>query len=61
MERVFLVSDVSGLSWAHVGPQKFQTQKEKCWKFVFGHFEALVLSSNRTLQVDLESWAMFRP
>ena len=25
-----------------VGPQKFQTQKQKCWTFVF---KALVLSS----------------
>ena len=50
---------------AHVGPQKFQTQKEKCWAFMFGHFEALVLSSNRKgfpLEVDFgASWAMFRP
>ena len=43
-------------------PQKFQTQKEKCWEFMFGHFKALVLSSNRTVEVDFgASWAMFRP
>ena len=38
---------VSGLCWAHVGPQKFQTQKEMCWEFMFGHFGALVLNRNR--------------
>ena len=49
-----------GPCWA----QKFPTQKEKCWTFMFGHFEALVLSSNRKgfpLEVDFgASWAMFR-
>ena len=48
-----------------LGPQKFQTQKEKCWTFMFGHFQALVLSPNRKgfpLGVDFgASWAMFRP
>ena len=51
-----LSSTNAGFSWFqrgfkpvldHVGPQKFQTQKEKCWEFVFGHFGALVLNPNR--------------
>ena len=63
---VFLVSEglrpMLGPCWA---TKKFQTQKEKCWAFMFGHFEALVLSPNRKgfpLEVDFgASWAMFRP
>ena len=62
---VFLVSE--GFE-AYVGPMlghKFQTQKEKCWEFMFGHFEAQVLSSNSKgfpLEVDFgASGAMFRP
>ena len=65
MEEFSWFQRVQGLCWTHVGPQKFQTQKEKCWTFVFRHFEALVLSSNRKdfpLEVDFgASWAMFRP
>ena len=62
---VFLVSE--GFQ-AYVGPmlpQKFQTQKEKCWEFMFGHFGALVLNPNRKgfpLGADFgASWAVFRP
>ena len=43
----FLVSE--GFE-AYVGPMlvhKNSKHKEKCWEFMFGHFDALVLSSNR--------------
>ena len=64
---VFLVSE--GFE-AYVGPMlghknSKHKKKKKCWEFMFGHFEALVLSPNRRvfpLEVDFGgSWAMFRP
>ena len=65
---------MEGFSWFQrglrpmLGPcwaTKIPNAKEKCWEFMFGHFEALVLSPNRKgfpLGVDFgASWAMFRP
>ena len=42
-----------GLCWAHVEPQKFQTQKDKCWEFMFGHFGAHVEASWAMLERHL--------
>ena len=62
---VFLVSEGLRLMLGPCWATKIPNAKRKVWAFMFGHFEALVLSLNRKgfpLGVDFgASWAMFRP